>query len=152
MKNSTPVLLDDVANDFPDLKLIIAHLGMPWIEDTCGLMRKNANIYADVASIAPNSSPQYMFRSLLTAKDYGVIDKVVYGSDGPNVGISGALINRYGKEGWHGRIGYSFKEYIDLIRVDTNKYAKVNGLTPLTDIEIQNILGDTAAQLLHIKN
>jgi len=153
MRNSTPVLLDDVAQDFPDLKMIVAHVGSPWIEETCALMEKNPNIYADVSGIGfVNHSPHYMARCVLTAKDYGVIGKVLYGSDGPDLGISGGLINRYGKEGWHGRIGYSFKEYIDLVRVDTNKYAKANGLTPLTDIEIQNILGDTAAQLLHIKD
>ena len=152
MKNSMPVFLDDVANDFPDLKLIIAHLGMPWVEETCALMQKNPNIYADVASIAPNSSPQYMFRCLLTAKDLGVIDKVLYGSDGPNVGISGGMINRYGKKGWHGKVGFSFKQYIDFIRIETNNYAEANSLTPLTETEIRNILGDTAAKLLEVKN
>lgn len=152
MRNSTPVLLDDVANDFPDLKMIIAHLGLPWLEETCMLMKKNSNIYADTASIAPNYSAPYMFHCLLTAKDYKVIDKVVYGSDGANVNISGGLVNRYGKKGWHGRTGYSFKGYLDLIRVETNKYAEANGRIPLTETEIQNILGDTAAKLLGIKD
>lgn len=152
MKNSTPVLLDDVANDFPDLKMIIAHFGLPWLEETCTLMKKNSNIYTDTASIAANYSPQFMFHCLLTAKDYKVIDKVVYGSDGPNVNISGGLVNRYGKKGWHGKVGFSFKQIIDLFRVETNKYAEANGLIPLTEIEIQNILGDTAAKLLEIKD
>ena len=152
MRNSMPVLLDDVANDFPNLKMIIAHLGSPWVEETCALMQKNLNIYADVASMTPKYLPQYMFRCLLTAKDYRVIDKVLYGSDGPNVGVSGGLTNRYGKKGWHGRVGLSFRQYIDLIRVETNKYAEVNGLIPLTEIEIQNILGDTAAELLRVKD
>jgi len=152
IKNSTPVLLDDVANDFPDLKMIIAHLGLPWLEETCMLMKKNSNIYADTASIAPNYSAPYMFHCLLTAKDYKVINKVVYASDGPNVNISGGLVNRYGKKGWHGRTGYSFKGYLDLIRVETNKYAEANGRIPLTETEIQNILGDTAAKLLGIKD
>ncbi|GAH56413.1 unnamed protein product, partial [marine sediment metagenome] len=152
MRNSMPIFLDDVAKDFPDLKMIIAHLGSPWVEETCTLMQKNPNIYADIASIAPSYSPQYMFRCLLTAKDYGVIDKVVYGSDGPNVGVSGGMINRYGKKGWHGRVGFSFKQYIDFIRVETNKYAEANGLIPLTETEIQNILGDTAAKLLGVKD
>lgn len=152
MRNSMPVFLDDVAQDFPDLKMIVAHMGSPWVEDTCCLIQKNPNIYGDIAGIGYiNYSPHYMFRCLLMAKDYGVTDKVLFGTDAPNIAVSGGLTNRYGKEGWHGRVGVSFKEYIDLVRIETNRYAATHGLTPLTETEIQNILGDTAAKLLGIK-
>ena len=153
LQNSMPIFLDEVAKDFPDLKIIIAHIGLPWIEDTCLLMQKYANIYADTAWMNYlNNSPDYLPRCLFMAKDYGVADKIIYGTDGPHAGICGGLTNPYGKDRWRDAVAFSNKEYIDLIRFGTNEYAKANNRTPLTETEIQNILGGTIAKLLGIKN
>jgi hypothetical protein len=41
-----PLQLEDIAMDFPDLKMIIAHLGHPWEQDMVVLIRKCPNLYA----------------------------------------------------------------------------------------------------------
>lgn len=150
IQNAKPVLLEEVAKDFPDLKIIICHFGQPYLEETCMLMHKYTNIYADISGIP--YPPDYIPRCLLMAKGYCVVDKVIYGTDGPGVGIGGGLNNPYGKGTFfRGTEGLSNKGYLDRIRIETNKYAEANSLTPLTETEIQDILGNTIAELLGIR-
>ena len=42
-----PVMLDRIARHFPDLKLIIAHMGVPWFEESAIMMRFHKNVYTD---------------------------------------------------------------------------------------------------------
>jgi len=49
-KFSHPVLLDDVAVKFPHLKMIVAHIGRPYYQDAGFLLRKHANVYADLCA------------------------------------------------------------------------------------------------------
>jgi predicted TIM-barrel fold metal-dependent hydrolase len=67
LKWCQPYLLDDVAMDFPDLTIVIAHMGWPWIAETVmGLGRKNPNVYIY----------KYIERQ--------IPGKILYGSDFPN--------------------------------------------------------------------
>jgi predicted TIM-barrel fold metal-dependent hydrolase len=89
LKWCQPYLLDDVAMDFPDLPIVIAHMGWPWIAETVmGLGRKNPNVFFDTGALRPSlhfGDVQY------TAKEgiYRYIEKqipgkILYGSDFPN--------------------------------------------------------------------
>jgi predicted TIM-barrel fold metal-dependent hydrolase len=49
LKQSHPLNLDEIANAFPNLKIIMAHFGNPWITDAMMVMVKNKNIYADLS-------------------------------------------------------------------------------------------------------
>ena len=51
VKYSHPLHIDDVATDFPDLKIVIAHLGSPWMIDTAELLYKGPNVYADISGL-----------------------------------------------------------------------------------------------------
>ena len=51
LKWGLPLQLEDVAMDFPDLKMIIAHLGHPWEEDMTALVRKCPNVYTDISAV-----------------------------------------------------------------------------------------------------
>ena len=51
LADSLPLLLDDVAIAFPDLRMVVAHIGHPWIYETVVVMRWHANIYADTSAI-----------------------------------------------------------------------------------------------------
>jgi len=44
-----PIMLDPIANEFPDLKIIVAHLGVCWGEEAATLCRAYPNIYADLS-------------------------------------------------------------------------------------------------------
>lgn len=81
LKYSFPILLEDVALQFPRLKLVIAHMGHPWISDTLVLIRKQPNFYADISAL--HYRPWQFYNGLITAKEYGVLEKLLFGSDYP---------------------------------------------------------------------
>jgi len=81
LKFSQPIHFEDVAMDFPDLKMIIAHLGIPWESETLALIRKQPNVYADISMMA--FRPFKLYLDLVMAMEYGVLDKLLLGSDYP---------------------------------------------------------------------
>jgi predicted TIM-barrel fold metal-dependent hydrolase len=76
-----PALLDRVARSFPSMKIIIAHMGQPWVPETVAVMFKNPNVFADLS--ARYGRPWQLYNILLQAIDYGVTDRVLFGSDFP---------------------------------------------------------------------
>ena len=46
-----PLTYDRVAMAFPKLKMILAHMGHPWYEDTIAVVRKQPNVYAEISAI-----------------------------------------------------------------------------------------------------
>lgn len=77
-----PSLLDEVAREFPELRLVIAHMGYPWIDETIVLLAKHRHVYADVAGLL--RQPWRCYNALLNAHEYGVMDKLLFGSDFPH--------------------------------------------------------------------
>ena len=49
LRYARPMNLDDVAVDNPELKIVMCHLGNPWIEDAEEVIYKNKNVYADIS-------------------------------------------------------------------------------------------------------
>ena len=76
-----PCLLDKVAMAFPDLKLIVAHFGQPYMEQTAILMRKNPNVFADLS--ARYHRPWQLYNGIMIAREYRVTDRLLFGSDFP---------------------------------------------------------------------
>lgn len=81
LKFALPILLEDVAAQFPRLKMIIAHLGHPWISETIVLIRKQPNFFSDISALYYR--PWQFYNALIAAKEYGVMDKLLFGSDFP---------------------------------------------------------------------
>ncbi len=81
LKFALPVLLEDVAIEFPQLRMIIAHLGHPWIAETLVLIRKHPHIYSDISAL--HYRPWQFYNALILAKEYGVLGKLLFGSDYP---------------------------------------------------------------------
>jgi uncharacterized protein len=46
-----PLLVDDVAVDYPDVQFVICHLGNPWFTDTAEVLYKNDNVFADISGL-----------------------------------------------------------------------------------------------------
>ncbi len=86
---AAPSGIDEVAREFPDMKIVISHLGFPWIEQTISLLAKHENVFADVAGLT--NRPFQAYRSLTLAYEYDVIDKLLFGSDFPNHTVSDAV-------------------------------------------------------------
>ena len=76
-----PYLLDEVARSFPQLRIVIAQLGQPWVDETILLLGKHANVFADVSGLLRH--PWQAYNALTSAYEYGVIDKLLFGSDFP---------------------------------------------------------------------
>lgn len=81
LRYTLPISIEDIAHDFPNLKMVIAHLGSPWEADTIVLIRKQPNVYADIAALYYR--PWQFYNSLRLATEYKVMDKLLFGSDFP---------------------------------------------------------------------
>jgi predicted TIM-barrel fold metal-dependent hydrolase len=77
-----PYLLDEVARNFPNLRLVIAQMGQPWIDETICMLGKHANVYADVSGLLLR--PWQAYNALVLAHQHQVIDKLLFGSDFPH--------------------------------------------------------------------
>jgi predicted TIM-barrel fold metal-dependent hydrolase len=76
-----PVLLDEVAREFPELRIVISRLGSPWVEEALVLLGKHGHVYADVAGLL--HQPWRTYNALLSAYEAGVMEKLLFGSDFP---------------------------------------------------------------------
>lgn len=76
-----PMLLDEVAREFPSLKIVIAQMGHPWMYETIVLLAKHENVFAEISGIV--RQPWQAYQALLTAHQYGVIPKLLFGSGFP---------------------------------------------------------------------
>ncbi len=83
-----PLAVDDVAVDFPELKIIMAHGGRPfWCEEAFFVIRRHKNVYFDIASIPPKRLLHYFPRL------EEIADKTLFGSDWPGPGVPGIAAN-----------------------------------------------------------
>ena len=89
LKWGLPLQLEDLAMDFPDLKMIIAHLGHPWEQDTVVLIRKCPNVYTDISAV--HYRPWRYWQAMMTAMEYGVAHKILLGSDFPSGTITNVI-------------------------------------------------------------
>jgi predicted TIM-barrel fold metal-dependent hydrolase len=76
-----PYLLDEVARTFPQLRIVIAQLGQPWIDETIVMIGKHPNVFADLSGLL--SRPWQAYNALVNANQYGVMEKLLFGSDFP---------------------------------------------------------------------
>jgi uncharacterized protein len=86
LKWGNPLQLEDVAMDFPGLRMIIAHLGHPWEADLVALIRKCPNLYADISAV--HYRPWRYWQAMVTAMEYGVTHKLLLGSDFPSASVA----------------------------------------------------------------
>lgn len=81
LRYALPLQIDEVAIRFPRLRIVIAHMGHPWIDDALVVVRKHPNVYADVSALHPR--PWQLYNGLVSAVEYGVAHKLLYGTDWP---------------------------------------------------------------------
>ena len=82
LKYSNPVLLEDIAVACPDLRMIVSHMGHPWETECVVLIRKHPNLYADTSAL--HYRPWRHYQAFMTAFEYGVEHKLIFGSDFPS--------------------------------------------------------------------
>ncbi len=129
LRHTEPGQIDAVAACFPNLMIILAHLGYPRVEESLYLARKHNNIWLDISwvygDIRHSSYRYFLWRDLLKALNLGVLDRILFGTDYPGI-----------RQG----------EYVELL-MSVNRYA------PSPELEIplkglQGVLGENAKPLL----
>lgn len=91
LRHAHPLLVDDLAVDYPDVKFVICHLGNPWFRDTAEVLYKNDNVYADISGLVLGEFTS-QFEKHLLAQLHDMITymgdpgrQLMYGSDWPLV-------------------------------------------------------------------
>jgi predicted TIM-barrel fold metal-dependent hydrolase len=79
LKYSNPMHVDDVAVDFPDLKIILAHPSFPWQDEALSVALHKPNVHIDLSGW----SPKYFPPSLVQHANTLLKNKVLFGSDFP---------------------------------------------------------------------
>ena len=79
LKYANPLALDDVAADFPDLRIIIAHPSFPWQDEALAIATHKPLVHIDLSGWSPKYFPPQLVRYANTL----LKDKVLFGSDYP---------------------------------------------------------------------
>jgi len=127
LKYTQPILIEEIAHDFPPLKIVIAHLGHPWEKDTIVLIRKQPNVFADISALYYR--PWQFYNSLRLAKEYGVLDKLLFGTDYPATTIESTINGLY----------------------SICELAKKANLPPIEEKEVESIINRDSLKLLNLE-
>lgn len=76
-----PLVMDEIAIRFPELRIVMAHIGHPWQEDCLVVIRKHPHVYADISGRFYR--PWSFYQGLRMAYEWAVMDKLFLGSDYP---------------------------------------------------------------------
>ena len=82
LEYAQPFLLDEVAREFANLKIIIGNMGVPFVEQTLSMVGRHKNVYADL-TIHPGRIWQ-TYNIVVAAYEQGVMDKLLFGSGFPS--------------------------------------------------------------------
>jgi predicted TIM-barrel fold metal-dependent hydrolase len=84
-----PIHVDAIARRYPDLVMIMAHMGHPWFEECIAVIRKQPNVYAEISAIFYR--PWQFWNVLICAQEYLVNDKIFWGTDFPFSGVAESI-------------------------------------------------------------
>ena len=124
--HARPVLLDEIARHFPNLTMWVAHLGHPWYEELAAVIRKHPHLYADMSALHPR--PLQFYLAMISAVEYGLADKILFGTDYPFTTLESSLAGLRG----------------------INRIAAGSGLPPIPEEVIEGIIHRDTLSLLGI--
>lgn len=81
VRHAHPSHIDDLAADFPNLKIIMAHPGWPWVEETTAVALHKGNVYWEMSGWAPKHFPGNLKVDIRGRLQ----DKIMFGSDYPSL-------------------------------------------------------------------
>lgn len=79
LKWGQPMLIDDVAVDFPDMKIILAHPSWPWVDESLSMALHKTNVFIDLSGWSPKYFPPQVIQYANTQLKH----KMLFGSDFP---------------------------------------------------------------------
>jgi predicted TIM-barrel fold metal-dependent hydrolase len=81
IRHAHPAAIDELAADFPDLTIIAAHPGWPWVEEMTAVALHKGNVFWELSGWAPKYFPDQLKRDARSRLQ----DKVMFGSDYPSL-------------------------------------------------------------------
>ena len=81
--------VEPLALKYPELKMILAHMGHPWYEDCIAVVRKQPNVYAEISAIYYR--PWQFYNIMISAQEYLITDKIFFGTDFPFSTVADSL-------------------------------------------------------------
>jgi len=81
LRYSDPMFLDDVAADFPDLTIVMAHPAVPWVDAQIAIASHKSNCYIDLSGWSPKYFPPQLVRAI----GRQLRTKVLFGTDYPYI-------------------------------------------------------------------
>jgi predicted TIM-barrel fold metal-dependent hydrolase len=124
-----PAMLDDIGREFRNLRVIIAHCGLPWVDEALFLLTKQPNFYADLSYLIATFTRRDLFLMLSRCEPAFVpLEKLFFGSDYP-----GFLYDPV-----------KLSEKLETV----NDEAAAVALPPIPDSKIAGILGDNFAAVM----
>jgi predicted TIM-barrel fold metal-dependent hydrolase len=128
LEYAQPFLLDEVAREFVNLKIIIGNMGLPFVEQTLSMVGRHKNVYADL-TIYPSRVWQ-TYNMVVAAYEQGVMDKLLFGSGFPSASAGQCIETLLG---------------FNMLLADTN-------LPMVPRANIRNIIERDTLELLGIKD
>lgn len=89
LEYTLPRHLDTVAIRFPEVRIVMAHLGHPYEGECIAVARKHERVFADVSAL--HYRPFQLFHSLMLVQEYGVWEKVLFGTDYPFTTVDASI-------------------------------------------------------------
>ncbi len=119
LKYTRPIpYIDDVAADFPDLKIICLHPSYPWQDETIAMAIHKSNISIDLSGYAPKYFPAVLKKEISSR----LKDRVMFGSDYPIISFD-KLFQGYEEEGYSPEIlkKVYYKNAIKILNLDISE-------------------------------
>ena len=76
-----PWLWDEIAIQYPELRMVLAHVSHPFCEECLVVIRKHPHVYADISALYYR--PWQFYNILIAAQEYNVTHKLLFGTDYP---------------------------------------------------------------------
>jgi predicted TIM-barrel fold metal-dependent hydrolase len=129
MELGRPAMLDDIGRVFRDLRVIIAHVGWPWVDEALFLLTKHPNFYAELSYLIASLSRRDLFLMLSRCEPMFVpLEKLFFGTDYP---------------------GFLYDPVKLMEKLSSvNEEAAPAGMPPIPQEKIDGILGDHYARVL----
>jgi predicted TIM-barrel fold metal-dependent hydrolase len=133
MEHARPALLDAAGRHFRDLRLTIAHCGLPWVDEAMFMLTKHPNFYAELSYHIASVTTEELFRFLVHAEaSFVPLEKIFFGTDYPGflydpVKLRAKLlaVNDHA-----GRVGAAPIPQAKLDGILGTNYARMTGLIP----------------------
>ncbi len=124
-----PAMLDDIGRAFRDLRVIIAHCGLPWVDEALFLLTKHPNFFAELSYLIATLTRRDLFLLLSRCEPMFVpLEKLFFGTDYP-----GFLYDPV-----------ALREKL----MTVNEEADVLRMEPIAQQKLDGIMGDNVARVL----